>query len=155
MSEIIKSLTWILVTNASHARLFASHILGKDLKLIKSFKHTESREKDHELVSDRQGRYQKNMSQESGLKGAYQEPTDPHALEAMRFASHLTDCLENERARNKFDRLIVISLPRFLGYLKTHFTPGIEEKIINYIEKDYTQLDEKALNQFLDELPRF
>ena len=49
------AITWILVANASQAKLYANAGPKKGLKLIKDMKHPESREKAADLVSDRPG----------------------------------------------------------------------------------------------------
>jgi protein required for attachment to host cells len=50
------STTWILVANASQAKLYANTGPKKGLKLVKDLKHPESREKASDLVSDRPAR---------------------------------------------------------------------------------------------------
>ena len=49
------AITWILVANASQAKLYANTGPKKGLALVKDLKHPESREKAADLVSDRPG----------------------------------------------------------------------------------------------------
>ncbi len=49
------SITWIMVANASQAKLFAHHGPKRGLELIKELMHPQSREKTSNLVSDRSG----------------------------------------------------------------------------------------------------
>ena len=70
--------TWILVANASIARLYANHGPKKGLQLMKEMSHPESREKVSNLVSDRPGH---NPGSGNG-HGSFVPAADPKQHEA-------------------------------------------------------------------------
>ncbi len=152
MANTIETSTWILVANGSEARLFKSEHLGHDLNLIKKFEHPESREKGADLVTDRPGHYQARGGEG---QGSFVEQTSPKEVETDRFAQELAEALETGRTHNDYDRLIVICPGQFHGLLKHHVNEHIRNQVVAYVEKDYTKMLEKELNQILDELPRF
>ena len=136
------SISWILVANASTARLYVNNGLKKGLKLIKEFEHPESREKASELVSDRPSA--------GNAHGYFVPATDPKHHEADRFASQLAKDLEHGRTANSYERLIVVASSPFLGMLNQRLNEHVNSMISDRIEKDYTRLPEKDLRQHLE-----
>jgi protein required for attachment to host cells len=135
------STTWIVVANASQARLFANHGPRKGLALVQEMVHPESREKTGDLVSDRIGRY---GSHGTG-QGGFVQPTDPKTHEAERFAQEISRTLESGRAGNRFERLIVVASSPFLGLLNSKLSAQLRNMLSATIEKDYTHSSEKEL----------
>src|SRR5512135_1712540 len=103
------SITWIMVANASHAKLFSNQGPNKGLQLVKELLHPESRERTAELVSDRVGNY--------AGSGSYAQATSPKEVEAERFASEIAHELERGRVTNAYEKLILVTSSHFLGLI--------------------------------------
>jgi protein required for attachment to host cells len=140
--------TWILVANASKARLFKSEKPYREMKLIKEFNHPESRAKAMNLVADGHGRY--SHSTGTAPSGLYEEPTSPKQLEAERFAHELARELNLARIRNKYSNLIFVISPQFHGLLKKHCDSHVLNLVISTLDKDYTKLSQHDLMKYLD-----
>ena len=134
--------TWILIANASNARLFVNHGVKKGLQLIKEFSHPESREKGSELVSDRAGH---NQGHGNG-HGSFMPATLPKQNEAGRFAQELAKELEQARSKNIYDRLILVASSPFIGLLNNRFSDHVRGMISDTIEKDYTKFAPQDLS---------
>lgn len=139
------SKNWILIANASQARIYANHGVKKGLSLVKEFAHAESREKAAELVSDQQGSFK---GQGNG-KGSF-VAIDPKANEMEHFALELAKELEDGRTHNHFSRLILVASPHFLGLLKARLTPHVRDLVSDTVEKDYVRASEKELVGYLE-----
>jgi protein required for attachment to host cells len=131
------SITWIMVANASQAKLFANRGPKRGLEFVKELVHPASREKTSNLVSDRSG---------SGPgHGAFIQATDPKHHEAELFAQEVSRELEQGRLSNAYDRLILVASAPFMG-LVNHCLPGqVRSKVSESIDKDYTRLPVKDL----------
>ncbi len=140
------STTWILVANASSARLYANQGPKKGLQLIKEFDHPESRGKGLDLVSDRPGH---NQGHGNG-HGAFVPATDPKQHEAERFALELVKELEQGRGSNSYGRLIMVASSPFIGMLNGRLSPQLRGMLSESIEKDYTRASEKELSGHLE-----
>ncbi len=136
------SITWIMVANASHAKLYSNEGPKKGLQLVKELVHPESREKAANLVSDRVGNF-------SG-SGSYAQATDPKHHEAERFALEISHELEAGRVNNVYERLILVASAPFLGLLNTRLSTHVKHKVSESINKDYTQLPLKELSGHLE-----
>ena len=138
--------TWVLVANASQARLYKTEERPKTLSLIKELLHPASRVKGENLASDRPGHFQgEAVGMEGTTHGAFNEPTDPKQYEHERFARELASELDSGRTNHAFDKLVIIASPHFHGLINKQLNGHLEKMVVNHIQKDYTELDEKAL----------
>ena len=133
--------TWILIANASFARLYANHGIKKGLQLIKEFRHPESREKIAEHIADRAGH---SPSQANG-HGNFILTTQSKSNEAGKFAQELAQELEKGRHQNIYDRVILVASAPFMGLLNHRFSTHVRHLITDTIEKDYTRFKPQEL----------
>lgn len=138
------SVTWIMVANASQAKLFANHGPRKGLQFIKELVHPESREKTSDLVSDRSG------SHTGTGHGAFVQATDPKHHEAERFALEVSRELDDGRLKNAYDRLILVASAPFMGLVNSRLPEPVRSKLSESIDKDYTRLPIKDLAGHLE-----
>ncbi len=138
--------TWLLVGNASRARLFETQARPKTLTLIKEFLHPPSREKGDELASDRSGHYQAEaVGMEGTTHGAFNEAVTPKEYEHTRFAMELAKELNTGRTKNSFNNLMIVASPHFHGLLNQHMNSHVSKMVSTHLNKDYTDLEEKEL----------
>lgn len=146
--ENIKNTTWIVVADASTAKIYSAHKAslfngdGKKLALVSEHEHPESRMTDSELASDKQGRF--------GL-ATFVESTDPHEHEEERFAIELAKKLEKSFGENHFHELVFIAPAQFMGKLNKHLSHSVSKLVNLTIEKNYTRYDENELVMRLQE----
>jgi protein required for attachment to host cells len=140
------SVTWIMVANASQAKLFANHGPNKGLQLIKELLHPESREKTSNLVSDRSG------ANSGPGHGAFIQATDPKHHEAERFAQEVVRELDEGRVKNAYDRLILVASAPFMGLVNGCLPGQVRSKVSESIDKDYTRLPVKELAGHLEQV---
>lgn len=138
--------TWILVANASEARLFEAQKSYQKMQLIESFYHPQSREKTVNLVTDASGRY-RNFS---APISAYDEPSNPKQVEAHRFAQVLAHKLNEGRTQNLYNHLVLVAPPYFHGLLNKCCNTKVKNKVVNALDKDYTKLKARELLKHLD-----
>lgn len=134
--------SWVLVANGSQARLFNLDGPKKSFTLIKEFEHPESRMKTDKLSSDRSGHFMNSSTQGSG---SFQEPTDPKTYELERFALELTKTLDEGRAANKFEKVVLVASPHFLGLLKQNMSDQLSKAVSHTIQKDYTAVNDRDM----------
>lgn len=130
------SITWLLIADASKARLFSMHKARfmqdknpNSLELIGQFTHENSRKKNSDLVTDRRGEFG---------SGAFEMPTQPKVHEAEQFALELANHLDSKRKDGTFRDLIIVAPPTFMGILHKQMPDSVNKLITQTIEKDYT-----------------
>ncbi|MDX5411130.1 MAG: host attachment protein [Thauera sp.] len=139
------AITWILVANASLAKLYANLGPNKGLTLVKELIHPESRQKNGDLVSDRAGA----MGSVGSGGGSMQPQTLPKQHEAKIFAQELAQALYQGRTSNAFKRAILIAPPAFMGLLNSVIDGPTAQLITDRFEKDYTKTPENELGERL------
>lgn len=135
--------TWILVANASQARLYSNCGPNKGLELVKEMEHPASRQKNKELVTDRQGNIQ-------GSPGSgYEAPTQPKEQAARAFAHELAQEFYQGRNKNAYERAILVAPPSFMGMLNSELDGPTTKLVIDRVEKDYTKTTQPVLTERL------
>lgn len=137
------TITWILIADASKARLFAVHKARlfqddntNNLQLISEFTHNDSRKKGSDLVSDKMGEFG---------SGSFAATTSPKAHEAEQFAQELVTHLDTGRKENSFRDFILVAPPAFMGLLHKHMHQETKKLLSQSIEKDYTHDEGRVL----------
>lgn len=140
--------TWILVANASEAKIYANKGIKEGLEEIATFDHPDSRKKNTDLVSDRSG----HMKSAGNGHGSRQPASDPKQHEHETFARELAQHIEHGRTGNSYQRLIVAAEPRFHGLLNSVFSIQVRNLISGSLDKDYTKATSKELTGHLEKL---
>ncbi len=140
--------TWILVANASHAKLFRLVQFPK-IEPLDSFEHPESRQKVQDFETSRQGQ---NYDRGGITQHSYQSHTNPKDMEMDKFAKLIGNHLSKSHQNKGFSKLYIIASPSFLGLLRHHLDPKMHNCIVKEIAKDMTEYDAAAIERYLQEI---
>jgi protein required for attachment to host cells len=112
------------------------------------FVHEAGRLQARERDDDKPGR----VNHSAGYPSAVEPHEDRDHVESRRFATELANSLEHRRQENRFDQLIVIAPPKFLGVLRDAWTPSLRNMISLEFHQDLMTLPDAELQQRLEEL---
>ncbi|MES2191417.1 MAG: host attachment protein [Pseudomonadota bacterium] len=127
---------WILIANASHARLL-EHRPGKPLTLLQTFEHPQSRRKAGELGTTKAG----HEFGASGFAGAaYYSRVNAKDKEQIRFARELAEMLEQEARQNTFQAVSLFASSPFLGELKQELGDMTAQLLTTACDIDLTRV---------------
>ena len=118
---------WIVVCDASRARVFKEHDQTRRYELVQEVEHPESRAHVRELVSDATGRKPvgvplggsyggRSVSRGHGRIGAAPS-SNPKEVEATKFARELGRLLEHGFYEHAYEVLVLVAPPPFLALL--------------------------------------
>jgi len=128
-------LTWILVADNTRARIFSTDTPSSPLQEVDDLAHTEGRLHDREMTSDLPGK----IKNAGGIGGhAFEQPTDPKKHEAENFAHRISHYLEEAYNANKFEQLLIIAEPSFLGLLRNQLPEQIKKRVCFELDKNIT-----------------
>jgi protein required for attachment to host cells len=144
--------TWIVVTDASRARLFSADLSSRTErpKLIGRLSHEASRAKAAEVLSDKPGRMAKRSG--AGRFSTADRHPEPKDLEAAHFAQQLARVIEAGRNRREFNHLALAAPPHFLGLLRSNLSAQVKKHLAACVDKDYTRKGPKELSGQLAEI---
>lgn len=144
----MKNDIWVLVANASRARLFSADPSQKEKewKLVSELQHPESRAAGHELLADRPGN-----ARHSGMGGAGLAPhNDPKEVEAKKFAHELSQALSRAFDEHAYEKLVLVAPPHFLGLLRAELEDKVAKRVGASHGKDYHELSVRELAERID-----
>jgi protein required for attachment to host cells len=137
--------TWVVVCDASVARLFQAEPEPRDWHLLDELTHRESRLKGRDLQSEPRGGIQQN-------DGSYRNAMEPLSLKKVeedRFAKQIISVLGEGAAANAFEEFVLVAPPEFLGVLKKNLTPALSKRLKGTLNKDYSHLKPAELAEHL------
>ena len=132
--------TWILLCEASRARLFTNDSHGR-LTEHSAYAHPGSRVHGHDMVSDRPGR----RAEAPGHHGGLSPDAEPREVEAQRFALGLDALLKQGLNRHAYDELVLAAPPHFLGLLRNALDGQVAARIVATFDKNFIALQPREL----------
>ena len=136
-----KRKVWVVVADASRARLFRAETPRGPLVELEDAVHSAARLQDHELLSDRAGRA---VDTQGHHRHGMEAPTDPHDQEAQRFAHELAERLQVHHNAHDFDGLVLAAPPRFLGFLREALDEQVTKQVLASLDLDLTRIPSAA-----------
>jgi protein required for attachment to host cells len=140
--------TWILVADSTHARIFTAASPSSALQEIETLAHPESRLHEQKLTSDLPG---KAGGSGTGTGHAYQSETDPKKYEAEQFARYIAGHLQQALDAGRFEQLLLIASPSFLGVLRGQLSSNVQKKTCYELDKNITLLSAEVIRGYLPE----
>jgi protein required for attachment to host cells len=141
----IMKLTWILVADTTRARIFTAETPSSPLEEIEDLSHTEGRLHDREITSGLPGKIKS-----AGAGGhTFEQPTDPKKHEADVFALRIAKHLEDAHNANRFEQLLIVAGPTFLGLLRNNLPDQIKKLVRFELDKEISALSAADIRQHL------
>ena len=128
--------SWIVVADASRARIFSSNGNLSEMQEVETLTHPAGRLHEQELTSDLPGRA---FDSTGHARHAMGQPVDPKKQEEIVFAKQIADHLDEERKQKTFEHLILIAPPAMLGFLRDSLSAETRKRVTEEIHKDLTQ----------------
>ena len=143
------STIWILVCDASRARLFQM-AQPEQFELLEEMEHPASRARRNDLMADTPGRTPNGQpGHQSNHRPGAAPDTDPKEVEAMKFAQELAERLNKGRMEHEFDILVLAAPPHFLGLLKGTLDGQVQKLLAHTVDKDLTKIQARELPERL------
>lgn len=132
--------TWILVSDASQARIYEIASLAGPLKAVSALDMTaaDTHGFSRDLKSDRPGRA---FASTGNQRSAMEPRHDPHQMAEDKFARSVAERLNHACEEKLFAQLVVIAPPRMLGVLRDEFSAAVRKLVAAEIHKDLVKAD--------------
>jgi protein required for attachment to host cells len=129
--------TWILIADTATAHVVASSGKADELTEVEDIRLQGDASPSRELAADRPGRA---FDRAGDGRHGMEPPTDPHRVEQERFVREIAAVLGEAAQRQRFDRLVLVAPPRFMGLLRDALPPGVASKVGAELTKGLTRL---------------
>jgi len=144
-----KTRTWLLIADGSRAKVFESVRARNALHEIDDMALAIDLPKSGEILADKPGR---TFDSVGAGRHAKENPTDPHRHLKRNFASKVVGELRRAMLANRFDRLILVAPPAFLGDLREELPKNLKDKVADEITSDLTNTPEQQLQTHLKDI---
>jgi len=144
------SSTWVVVADSARARFFEVGRSRDELREIDDLINSDARLHDRELASDDSGR---TFDSFGAGRHAMEDKTSLKEQETIRFAEQINEQLLTALNEGKFNKLIVIADPRFLGILRDKLDKHITKVVSTEIDKDLSRHPTADIASHLPEHP--
>jgi len=143
----------ILVVNANtnDCRIYHYDMHPTQLILVKEINHPESKLKNGDLISDKEGHYKVGQSS----RGAYSPHTEAKEVEVINFSRKIALELNQRRNANEYEKLILITPPHMYGLLSQHLNKHVASLMTNHIQKDLIYMKDHELLSYLQENAKY
>ena len=135
---------WIVVANASRARVLEPTDETGTYVHVADLVHPQSRQKGSELADDRPGRMPGPSAHGPG-GSAFDARTDVHVREHDRFAREVAAVLQEGLSAGRCAGFVLVASNPFLGLVTEHLGPVARKGVLRSVVADYTSLNERDL----------
>ena len=135
-----RSITWVVIADAGRCRIFETADRGRTLSEALDQDLVADHRASRDLDADRPGR---TFDRAGGGRHAKAPRTDPHRHAQQVFAHEIAHRLQDDQSR--FDRLILVAPPSFLGDLRAALSDRLASLVSNSVARDLTKVPETRL----------
>ena len=134
--------TWIIAADASRARVL--QVAGPQrLVEVDNLLNPDGRLEDREINTDARGRFSGGHTGEDDV-GAAEHRTE-------LFAKRLGDYLDKSRTEHRYDELVLVAPPKFLGTLRKELDKEVAKLVTDELPKDLSWFNARELESYFTE----
>jgi protein required for attachment to host cells len=136
--------TWIVAADSSRARVL--QVAGRERLLeIDNLLNPEGRLQNREINTDAAGRFP-GKDRPGGHASDDQDRTVDHVEEG--FAKRVGDYLDKARTEHRYDELVLVAPPKFLGALRKKLGKEVEKLVADELPKDLSWFNARELERY-------
>ena len=139
--------TWIVAADSSRARVLQVADREHHLTEIADLVNPKGRMDDRELITDAHPRFRPVRS---GIPGSDRQETGAAQHETELFAKRVGDYLDKARVAHRFDQLVLVAPPKFLGTLRKELGREVGKLVADELPKDLSWLSERELERYFE-----
>lgn len=132
--------TWIVAADASRARIL--QVADRErLVEVEDLVNPEGRLQDRELTTDANPR----LHGPGGLSAREEPSAVQHTVEM--FSKRIGDYLEKARTDHRYDQLVLVAPPKFLGLMRKELGAEVGKLVVDELDKDLSWLNLRELEK--------
>ncbi|MDX2205904.1 MAG: host attachment protein [Hyphomicrobiaceae bacterium] len=139
----------MLIADGSRAKVMETDGRGMEFRSVDDMTRAIDLPKGADILSDRPGR---TFESAGAGRSAKENPTDPRRHLKREFAATVVAELRKAMLARRFDRLILVAPPAFLGDLRAELPKDLKDKIAGDAGSDLTNTPEQDLRAHLQKI---
>jgi protein required for attachment to host cells len=149
--------TWIVSANAGRARIICESAPNHPLVEVEDMVNHGAPQDTDAAGMDRPGVTAAAQSTHANggalADQAGQGAAPPAQRSTAGFARHICACLERARAQGRFDQLVLVAAPEFIGVLRAQMGRQLDQLVTRELGQDHTRLPPQQLREQMGPYP--
>jgi protein required for attachment to host cells len=147
--------TWIVAADSSRARVLQVADREQKLVEIEALVNPQARLQDRDLQTDGEPRFNghggvgKPGSSSTGGPASDRETQGAVAHSVRVFAKEIGRYLEQARNQHRYDELVLVAPPKFLGALRQELDKEVEKLVTEELPKDLSWFNARDIERYL------
>lgn len=141
--------TWVVIADASRMKVVEARSRGDGFDSIGDMARAIELPKSGDILADRPGR---TFEAAGPGRSAKENPTDPRRHLKREFARTVVESLRKAMLSGRFDRLILVAPPAFLGDLRDLLPKDLQDKVAGDVARDLTNTPQQDLAAHLKDI---
>ncbi len=133
---------YVVVANRSRALFYLRNRIGQKFELAQKLENPDGRLKAQQIESDKPGRTTRGGVP---LRNGYSPHVSPEDHLMQQFVHRIAKVLDDAKAQNRFDSLVIVAGPKMLGTIRNQLEPAIERKVVFTINQDLQYLNDQEV----------
>jgi protein required for attachment to host cells len=151
--------TWIVAADSSRARVL--QVAGRErLVEVEDMINPGGRMDGRELTTDAHPRFSghggvgKPGGRSTSGPASDRQETSAQEHETDLFAKRIGDYLDKARTQHRYDELVVVAPPKFLGVLRKKLDKEVEKLVVSELDKDLSWFNARDIEQYLKKVEK-
>jgi protein required for attachment to host cells len=141
--------TWLLIADGRRAKVFEADAQAAEFRSVEDMARETNLPKGREILADKPGR---TFDSVGAGRHAKENPTDPRRQLKREFADLIVGELRKAVLARRFDRLILVAPPSFMGDLRVVLPKNLKDKVVGEVTSDLTNTPEQDLRSHLQDI---
>ena len=141
-----RPVTWFVIANRTASVIYAD-TKSHPFYFIERLSNPIGSKMEGELVADREGRIA-SVSNRT-IRHAYEPKESKHEHLARLFAKRIAEYLDRGYQEKKYDQLVLVAGPRFLGMLRNELKPAVRDLIQHEVKHEYLQGSDHQIKKLI------
>lgn len=141
--------TWLLIADGRRAKVVQADGVRGSFRSVDDMARSIELPKNREIQADKPGR---TFDSIGAGRHAKESPTDPQRNLKREFAKRLMDELRQAMLAKRFDRVIMVAPPAFLGDLRAALPKNLRDKVAAEVAADLTNTPQQELHGHLQDI---
>jgi protein required for attachment to host cells len=148
--------TWIVAADSSRAKVLQVADRERKLLEVEDLHNPEARLQDRELQTDAEPRFNghggvgKAGSARTGGPASDREAQGAVEHSVRVFAKEIGRYLEQARNQHRYDELVLIAPPKFLGAVRKELGKEVEKLVVDELPKDLSWFNAREIERYFE-----
>lgn len=151
--------TWIIAADSSRAKVL--QVADREHKLLEvdDLVNAQARLQDRDLNTDAEPRFNghggvgKPGSSSTGGPASDREAQGAVEHSVRTFAKEIGRYLEQARTQHRYDELVIVAPPKFLGAVRKELGKEVEKLVVDELPKDLSWFNAREIERYLSGAP--